>query len=133
MIGTPQHHAARVRRFEELPAATEQGWRFHHVGVPGDVQREEEHYLPAFKVFASGFDHSTYGYEWLRFEADSPVPELVQSVPHIAFEVDDLDAAIAGKQIIFPPFSPYPGVRAAMFEENGAPIEVLQFFRSAAG
>ncbi len=57
----------------------------------------------------------------------SPVPELVRSVPHVAFEVDNLEAAIAGKKVIFPPFSPYSGVLAAMIVENGAPIEVLEF------
>jgi hypothetical protein len=128
MNESSQHRAVRIRRFEELPAAvTQQGWRFHHVGVPSHIRREGEHYLPTQKVFASGFDRSAYGYEWLRFEPDSPVPELVQSIPHIAFEVDDIDSAIAGKQVIFPPFTPYEGVRAAMFVENGAPIEVLQF------
>jgi hypothetical protein len=121
--GPPKH-----RRFQEPPAATSvQGWRFHHVGIPTDTVQAGEHYLAAFKVFASGFETSSYGVEWLRFEADSPVPELVRSVPHVAFEVDNLEAAIAGKEIIFPPFSPYSGVRAAMIVENGAPIEVLEF------
>ncbi len=116
------------RKFQEPPAATSlQGWRFHHVGIPTDAVHVAEHYLAAFKVFASGFDTSSYGVEWLRFESDSPVPELVRSVPHVAFEVDNLEAAIAGKEIIFPPFSPYSGVRAAMIVENGAPIEVLEF------
>ncbi len=122
--GTPRH-----RKFPEPPAATSvQGWRFHHVGIPTDLPRCGEHYLEAFKVFASGFETSQYGIEWLRFESDSPVPELVRSVPHIAFEVDDLEEAIAGKEVIFRPFSPYAGVRAAMIIENGAPIEVLEFF-----
>jgi hypothetical protein len=104
-----------------------QGWRFHHVGIPTNAVQAGEHYLAGFKVFASGFETSAYGVEWLRFESDSPVPELVRSLPHVAFEVDNLEVAIAGKEIIFPPFSPYPGVRAAMIVENGAPIEVLEF------
>ena len=116
------------RKFQELPAATlAQGWRFHHVGIPTNTVQAEEHYLAGFKVFTSGFETSSYGVEWLRFESDSPVPELVRSVPHVAFEVDNLEAAIAGKEIVFPPFSPYSGVRAAMIVENGAPIEVLEF------
>lgn len=127
-LPAPDAEPPKHRKFQEPPAATSvQGWRFHHVGIPTDLPRPGEHYLEAFKVFASGFETSPYGIEWLRFESDSPVPELVRSVPHIAFEVDDLEAAVAGKEIIFPPFSPYPGVRAAMIIENGAPIEVLEF------
>jgi hypothetical protein len=118
----------RCRKFQEPPAATSaQGWRFHHIGIPTDAVKAEEHYLASFKVFASGFERSSYGVEWLRFESDSPVPELVRSVPHVAFEVDNIEAAIAGKEVIFPPFSPYAGVRAAMIVENGAPIEMLEF------
>jgi len=118
----------KLRKFQEAPTATStQGWRFHHIGIPNDTPRSGEHYLERFKVFASGFETSLYGVEWLRFESDSPVHELVRSVPHIAFEVEVLEEAIAGKEVIFPPFSPYSGVRAAMFVENGAPIEVLEF------
>ena len=118
----------RHRKFQEPPSATlTPGWRFHHVGIPTGAVQPEEHYLAGFKVFTSGFETSSYGVEWLRFESDSPVPELVRSVPHVAFEVDNLEAAIAGKEVVFPPFSPYSGVRAAMIVENGAPIEVLEF------
>jgi hypothetical protein len=31
----------------------------------------------------------------MRYEADCPLPELVKTVAHVAFEVDDLAAAIA--------------------------------------
>jgi hypothetical protein len=114
--------------FHELPAAiTRLGWQFHHVGMPTEIPQPGEHYLERFKVFASGFATSPYGVEWLRFETDSPVPELVRRVPHVAFAVNNLKAAIEGREIVFPPFAPYPGVRAAMFVENGAPIEVLEF------
>jgi hypothetical protein len=131
-MSTPQNQAnaepIKVRRFQEPPAvASLQGWRFHHVGIPTETPRAGEHYLETFKVFVSGFETSPYGVEWLRFEADSPVPELVRSIPHVAFEVADLDVALAGKEILFPPFSPYSGVRAAMIVDNGAPIEVLEF------
>jgi hypothetical protein len=116
-----------IRKFHEQPPALNPRFRYHHIGIPTATTRPGEHYLPGFKVWASGFDTSPYGVEWLRYEADSPVPQLVQSVPHVAFAVDDLDAAIAGKEVIFPPFTPYEGVRAAMIVENGAPVEMLQF------
>jgi hypothetical protein len=116
-----------TRKFQEPPPALGQGFRYHHIGIPTKTRHTNEHFLPGFKVWASGFATSPYGVEWLRFEADSPVPTLVQSVPHVAFAVDDLDAAIAGKEVIFPPFTPYDGVRAAMIMDNGAPVEMLEF------
>jgi hypothetical protein len=43
--------------------------------------------------------------------------------------VDDLDAALKGQEVIFPPGSPSEGVRAAMIVHNGAPIELIAFRR----
>jgi hypothetical protein len=74
-----------------------------------------------------GFETSPYGIEWMRFEPDSPISALIRSVPHIAFEVDDLEAALAGKDILSPPSSPCDGIRVAMILDNGAPVELLEF------
>ena len=63
----------------------------------------------------------------MRFEPEAPVPDLVRTVPHVAFEVDDLSAEIAGKEILIAPNSPSPGVTVAFITENGAPVEFLQF------
>ncbi len=63
----------------------------------------------------------------MRFEPEAPVPDLVRTVPHVAFEVDDLSAEIAGKEILIAPNSPSPGVTVAFIVENGAPVEFLQF------
>ena len=51
-------------------------------------------------IFGSGFETSPYGIEWMRFEKNSPVSELVRTVPHIAFEVDNLENALDGKKIM---------------------------------
>jgi hypothetical protein len=100
---------------------------YHHVGVPTDVPRAGETYLEQFKVYVAGFESSPYGVEWMRFEADSPLPDLVKTVPHVAFVVDDLDAALAGRQVLIPPNRPSAGVTVAFIVHDGAPIELLQF------
>jgi len=68
----------------------------------------------------------------MRFDAHCPVPEIVKTVPHLAFAVDDLDAALEGKQILIAPNSPSPGVRVAFILDDGAPIELLEFDGSRA-
>lgn len=121
---------ATRRQDHEPPAAIAvRGWRYHHLGIPTDVPRPGERYLPQFKMYVAGFETSPYGIEWMRFEADSPVSELVRSVPHIAFEVDDLGAALEGLEVISPPGSPSEGVRAAMILDSGAPVELIEFRR----
>jgi hypothetical protein len=118
-----------VTRYDhEPPAATQRwGWRYHHTGVPTAQPRAGERYLPQFKMYVSGFPDSPFGIEWMRFEPDSPISELVRTVPHVAFEVDDLDEALKGKKVLSPPGCPSAGVRAAMIIDNGCPIELIEF------
>ena len=106
--------------------------RYHHIGIPTAERRPDEVYLPHLGMYVSGFDTSAFGIEWMRFDADCSLPELVQTVPHVAFEVDDLEAALEGMHVLIPPNSPSPGIRVAFVEENGAPIEFLQIDRAVA-
>jgi hypothetical protein len=101
--------------------------RYHHLGIPTTIPREEEQYLEKFKMFVSGYETSPYGIEWMRFEPDSPLPELVKKVPHVAFVVDDLAAEIGDKEILIEPNSPSEGITVALIVDNGAPVEFLQF------
>ena len=88
---------------EPPPALAHRGWRYHHLGIPTKIPREGERYIPALKMHVSGFDSSPYGIEWMRFDDDCTVPELIKTVPHLAFVVDDLDEALAGEEILSPP------------------------------
>jgi len=116
------------RRDHEPPAAiAARGWRYHHLGIPTNTPRSGEQYLEEFGLHVSGFDSSPYGIEWMRFEPGSPISDLIKTVPHIAFEVDDLDKALEGLEVLTPPNSPSDGVRVAMIIHNGAPIELIQF------
>ena len=101
--------------------------KYHHLGIPTDVPREDEEYLEQFKVFVSGYGANPYGIEWMRFEPDSPIPDLVKRVPHVAFEVDNLEKELEGKEILIAPNSPSDGVRVAFVVVDGAPVEFLEF------
>ena len=112
------------------PLAIEQwGWRYHHIGIPTSVQMEGETYLADYKLYFSGFSSSPFGIEWMRYEPGSPVNELIKNVPHIAFEVDNLELALeqGSFNIITKSNSPGEGVRVAMIEHNGAPVELIEF------
>jgi len=100
--------------------------RYHHVGIPTTTAHGGEQYLPEYKMYVSGFESSEFGVEWMRFDPDCPLPSLVQTVPHVAFQVDDLEAALVGRELLIPPNSPSPGIRVAFIVENGAPIELLE-------
>ncbi len=117
----------KKRQDHEQPAAIiERGWRYHHLGIPTTIPRPNERHLAHLKVYVSGFDTSPYGIEWMRFEPDCPVSELIRTVPHLAFEVDNLDTALVGQTLLGEISSPSQGVRVAMILDNGAPIELLE-------
>ena len=118
------------RQDHEPPLATgEWGWRYHHIGIPTREPINDEIYLPQFKLGVGGFADSPYGIEWMRFDSDSPVEELIKNIPHIAFEVEDLDRELSRHdfKIITQPNSPGDGIRVAMIEHNGAPVELIEF------
>jgi hypothetical protein len=101
--------------------------RYHHIGIPTTEAKPGETHLKHLKVFVVSHEKSEFGVEWMRFEADAAVPDLVRQVPHVAFEVADLAAELVGREILIPPNSPSEGVRVAFIVENGAPIELLEF------
>ena len=119
-----------LRKEHELPQAlVDWGWKYHHLGIPTTKKMPGEKYLPQFKFFHSGFPTSPFGVEWMRFEKDSPIHPLIQKVPHLAFEVENLDHELTTRnlKVITPPNPPMEGVRVAMIEHNGAPVELIEF------
>jgi len=118
------------RKEHEQPLVTEKwGWKYHHLGIPTSKMMPDERYLPQFKFYVSGFPESPFGIEWMRFEDDSPMHELIKTVPHLAFEVEDLDQELEKHsfEILAPPNSPMDQVRVAMIKHKGAPIELIEF------
>jgi hypothetical protein len=101
--------------------------KYHHVGIPSKVPREGEIFLAEYKIYATDDQSNPYGIQWMRYLPDCPLPEVVKTVSHVAFEVDDLEQAIRGKRVIIEPNSPSPGVRVAFILEDGAPVEFLEF------
>lgn len=101
--------------------------RYHHLGIPTTESREGERHLPEYGIWVSGYETSPYRIEWMRFDDDSPLPDLVKTVPHVAFEVEDVEAAIQGKEILIEPNSPSEGVTVAFIVDNGAPVEFIAF------
>lgn len=115
--------------FELAACVKEWGWKYHHLGIPTTIKKPDERYLPGLKFYVSGFETSPFGIEWMRFEKDSPVDRLIQTVAHIAFEVDDLDYELNNRdlKILTEPHPPSDGVRVAMIEHNGSPVELIEF------
>lgn len=100
--------------------------RYNHIGIPAQGSFEGEIPLPHLRMTVSDHQNNAYGIQWQRYWDDAPYPELVKTVPHVAFEVGDLAAALAGHRVIIEPNSPSAGVIVAFIEVNGAPVELMQ-------
>lgn len=107
--------------------------RYHHVGIPTKEPKEGETYLPDFKAYCTDHESNPFGIQWMRYEEDCPLPEVVKTVPHVAFEVEDLSAALEGQDVLIPPNSPSEGVVVAFVIQDGAPVEFLQFVGERGG
>ena len=100
--------------------------RYHHVGIPTSEIKPNEEFLEKHKIYVSGYETSKYNIEWMRFLPECELPEIVKTIPHVAFEVDDIFEAIKNKKVIIEPNNPSEEYLVAFIEENGAPIEFIQ-------
>ncbi len=116
------------RKDHEQPLSINKwGWMFHHIGIPTNKSMVGEKYIDGLKMYVTGFDTSPYGIEWMRFEEDSPISELIKTIPHIAFEVDDIEKVVGDKEVLTDVHTISGGIRVAMISDNGAPVELLEF------
>jgi len=120
----------KERQEKDMPLAIEEwGWKYHHLGIPTKKKLSNAIYLPKLKFSVKGFKTSPFGVEWMEFDDDCQIHELIKTVPHLAFVVDDLDFELETKgfNILSEASSPMESIRVAMIEIDGAPIELMEF------
>jgi hypothetical protein len=104
-----------------------QSLHFHHVGIPVPEKMPGMTYNKKLKLYSTGYFETPYGIEWMYFDEDNPLPEIIKKIPHVAYKVADLQSAIKGKKIILPPEHPVEGVTVAFVLDQDNLIELLQF------
>ena len=102
-------------------------FRYHHLGMPTRKKVPGMMEIRHLKIHATDHESNPFGIQWMIYGKDCAVPDLVRKMPHVAFEVDNLKAAIRGRKVIIKPNSPSRGVMVAFIEEAGFPVELLQF------
>ncbi len=61
------------------------------------MKQDGETYLKEYKIYVSGYETGDFKIEWMRYEKDCSLPEIVKTVPHVVFEVDDAYETIKEK------------------------------------
>ena len=101
--------------------------KINHFGIPTATEQANEFYAEGLRVHLTNYADSPNKIEFLRFEEGSCMPELVQKVAHIAYEVPDLEAALQGTKVIVEPMRAGVNLTIAFIEEEGVPVELMCF------
>jgi hypothetical protein len=93
--------------------------------VPTTEPHENEMHVPDLDIYLT--IPNQYGVSWLRFGEKSEMPSIIREQPHLTFDVDSIDEAIEGKEVLIGPVEPKGmGVRTAVIVEDGILIEFVE-------
>ena len=101
--------------------------QFDHIGVITTEKKPGERFIPATRVWVTDFQKHPFHVEWLRFEPDSPVTGPVRTMPHVAYRVDNIQAAAKGMKVLLEPFD--GGIARVGFyqTDDGAVVEFMEY------
>jgi catechol 2,3-dioxygenase-like lactoylglutathione lyase family enzyme len=100
--------------------------QFDHIGIVTAERKAGEIFVPATRVWRTEAAEHPFRVEWLRFEPDSPVTGPVREMPHVAYSVDDVQAAGEGMEVLLEPFDVGPRIVAFYRTPDGAVVEFVQ-------
>lgn len=98
--------------------------KINHFGIPTTTSQLGESYAEGLKVWLTDFTKSKNRIEFLRFEPDTRMPELIRNVAHIAYEVPNLEVELKDAHVIVDPMD-CGDKWIAFIEEEGIPIELM--------
>ncbi|MCT4604891.1 MAG: hypothetical protein N4A64_02110 [Marinisporobacter sp.] len=99
---------------------------FMHIGVVTDKVQQNETYAEDIKVYITDPEESPFKFEYLRFEKDSPLPEIMQKNPHVAFKVDALEPYLKDNEVIVEPFNVGENLKIAFIVKDGLVMELME-------
>lgn len=101
---------------------------FDHVGMHTTESQPGEVWVESTRSWVTSPRAHPANIEWIRWEADSPVRGLLRDVPHVAYRVADVHAALAGHEIVAEPFDLGNGFATIAFVLiDGALVEFMQY------
>lgn len=100
-------------------------YEFHHMGIPTLAQKGEEKFSATAGIYTSD-NPGKFRIQWHRFTEDTPLHPLLRELPHVAFKVNDLSAAIEGEEVLLGPYEPIDDFQVAVINDGGVPVELIQ-------
>ena len=68
-------------------------YEFYHLGIPTQESKEGEFYSEKFDMHTTEIPGSRIHAQWHRFGESCPLHPLIQTIPHVAFKVNDIEKA----------------------------------------
>ena len=101
--------------------------KINHIGIPVQKPVSGEVYNEGMQLYLTDFTKSPNKIEFLRFDKDSWMPEKIQTLAHIAYEVDNLDGELENAKVLLPKTIVNEHLMIAFIEEEGIALELMQF------
>ena len=98
-----------------------------HVGVPIPYEKRgaDVTYIADMKLAVSDPEAHPFHLEFISFDPDSPAPDIIMHTIHIAYEVDDVTAALAQCDEIVLPLQDIGPELLAFGLKDGALLELI--------
>ncbi|MEG1648458.1 MAG: hypothetical protein RR141_05085 [Rikenellaceae bacterium] len=100
--------------------------KLHHFGIPTQIKREGESYSEDMRLFLTDPMASINKIEFLRFEKESQMPDILKTHAHVAYEIDDFATEMAGKKVVMEVTKLSDHMSIAFIEEDGIAIELIK-------
>lgn len=107
--------------------------QFDHIGIVTTEPQAGESWVPFSKVWVTNPRLHPQRIEYIR-PAEMPAVDPANAglwklwhLPHVAYRVDDIAAAIAGEEVIFGPFEPGDFGPVVFIHKDGVVVEYLQY------
>ncbi len=101
---------------------------FDHIGIATLAPQPNERYVQKTKVWVTDPHQHPFRVEWLRYEPDSPVPDVLKNATHVAWRVDDIQKEAEGLEVLIPPFASVAGHVVGFFRTaEGIIVEMMEY------
>ena len=76
-------------------------------------------YAEGIKTHIVPPETNEFGIEYLRFEKDTPLPQELQTLVHVAYQVDDMDEQLKANRVV-------ENTRIAFIMKDGILMELME-------
>lgn len=102
---------------------------FDHVGVTTTVRQPNENWVEQSRVWVTNPHDHPDRVEFLRYEPDSTVPDIIKQNPHVAFKVEALEPYLEGVEIVIPPFTVGDFLEVVFVRKHGLIFEYMHYLK----